>query len=245
MQLNNLELAVNLAKRGNLPGAENLVHRFYHSYWWRKFFSQLFRVKTESSLCCLLMWKVICCFLLITFIAYWWVGTYPPAIWEYIRLSSVSKNYLLKPSIRKLLSLLQNLHKGSSALLILWPNFRHVFYVPAKFLYYSWISFSLVVRPIRVSLIVPFLVDEFALGGRKKSLVVRSMLLNIWVACHFGFPHDFDVPAPTFEGLVVNKKFKARWSCVFLSILLDRWLFGWIACKDLWGHIWWRWILME
>lgn len=25
LQLNNLELAVNLAKRGNLPGAENLV----------------------------------------------------------------------------------------------------------------------------------------------------------------------------------------------------------------------------
>lgn len=25
-QLNNLELAVNLAKRGNLPGAENLVN---------------------------------------------------------------------------------------------------------------------------------------------------------------------------------------------------------------------------
>ena len=26
LQLNNLELAVNLAKRGNLPGAENLVN---------------------------------------------------------------------------------------------------------------------------------------------------------------------------------------------------------------------------
>lgn len=36
LQLNNLELAVNLAKRGNLPGAENLVR-----------YSLLFNVKLE------------------------------------------------------------------------------------------------------------------------------------------------------------------------------------------------------
>ena len=30
VQLNNLELAVNLAKRGNLPGAENLVRIVAH-----------------------------------------------------------------------------------------------------------------------------------------------------------------------------------------------------------------------
>lgn len=36
-QLNNLELAVNLAKRGNLPGAENLVGVFMFCFLNDKF----------------------------------------------------------------------------------------------------------------------------------------------------------------------------------------------------------------
>lgn len=40
VQLNNLELAVNIAKRGNLPGAENLVIIISKLYFFHKLISE-------------------------------------------------------------------------------------------------------------------------------------------------------------------------------------------------------------
>ena len=53
----------------------------------------------------------------------------------FLRLSSGFKNYLLRPSIRKLQNLLQNLHKEFFELLTLLLNFRYTFVSRFSLLY--------------------------------------------------------------------------------------------------------------